>query len=188
MTRNNFFTLLLVFVASLAGAQEKSSSNGALMTTKQKIENTVPVLKQYFQNKANQYEEQGGVASALATLEKQYNHVAKEYDMYLYNMSSCLLLSSSKGSEKCMDRNNTYLTKTLGVYDTYINYVTQEKGKVAEDVLNQVKFDAADLVGKIDTEYSANSGALKKMKSADRKNSADNISSGAYKMKRFNEF
>lgn len=182
MTKNSIFTLLFVFAMGFTQAQSINS----LQNLKQKIENTVPVLKQFFISKATQYDEQGGISPAMATLEKQYKHVSSEYDMYLYNISGCILLKD-KESQKCMNKNNRYLTKTLGVYDTYINYVTQEKGKAAEEVLSQVKFDTQELMDKVESELGTTAVALKKKKSAERSAFVAELKSGAYKMKDYNE-
>ena len=121
-------------------------------------------------------------------LEKEYNHVSKEFELFKGNMITCISDNkSSKKMKKCMTYNSDYFRHTLINYDNYLKHVTKENGFVGIGFSKEKDFNPAEIMAKVDQDFVATANNIKKMK-ADQKNAyIENLKSGDNQLKDFNE-
>lgn len=183
MTRNNLLVLFLILSFNFSKAQDF----GGVKDAKDKIENTVPILMEFLENKAKEYGEDANLELSKASLQKEYARVASEYSVYLTNISDCILDNRSKKYKKCMNYNSKYFKNTLNNYDTYMIYMTRQNGVESKEIKEKLNFNPSDIISRIDKEYLNTAGRLGKMKGSDRQNLAESLKSSEFKIKPFNE-
>jgi len=125
------------------------------------------------------------LSNGKEALQKQYETVALEFDLYKGNMANCILKEKKKAT-KCMNYHTQYFRNTLGVYDNYINYITKKNGYLGvEDESVKKDFKPTEIATKIDTDFTAASKAVGRLKGNSRASYFEQVKSEDFKLAPF---
>lgn len=184
MKRYTLFSVLLLLFFNVVSAQS-SSVFGSVTEAKSKIESTVPVVLEHLKKISEAQGDNSIYTNGKAALKKEYETVALEFDLYKGNMASCIL-GRSKKATKCMNYHTLYFRNTLGNYNNYINYITKKNGYLGvEDESVKLDFKPTEIATKVDTDFTAASKAVKKLKGNSKSSYFEQVKSEDFKLAPF---
>lgn len=184
MKRYHLLSVLLLLIFNVTSAQT-SSVFGSVTEAKSKIEKTVPLVLEHLKKISDAQGDQTVLNNGKLALKKEYEAVSQEFDLYKGNMANCIV-NKPKKATKCMNYHTQYFRNTLGIYDNYITYVTKKNGYlgVSDDSVKK-EFNPTEIATKIDKDFTAAAGAVKKMKGNNRLSYFEHLNSSEFKLQSF---
>ena len=190
MTRKHLLFSFAFVASGFMFAQKKdvAFTEGGIKSAVQKIQNTVPLVVNHLQNVSKASSDPNILSGGKMLLKKEYDHVAKEFELFKGNMVTCISdNNSSKKMKKCMTYNSNYFRHTLINYDNYLKHVTKENGFLNVGFSKEKDFNPAEIMAKVDQEFVATANSIKKMKGDAKRNYIQDLSSGANSLQSFDQ-
>lgn len=184
MKRYTLLSVLMLLIFNVTSAQT-SSVFGSVTEAKTKIENTVPLVLEHLKKISESQKDNSILTNGTTALKKEYDAVALEFDLYKGNMASCIV-NKSKKATKCMNYHTQYFENTLGNYDNFINYITKKNGYLGVDDDSVKKdFKPTEIATKIDTDFTAASKAVGRLKGNSKSSYFEQVKSEDFKLAPF---
>lgn len=188
MNKKFLIVSLSIFSLQCAIAQTTGGGNGgfsSIIEGKQKIEKTVPLVINYIKEVSTKQGDNTILNNTQTALNREYQNVASELELYKYNMTNCAMLSSKKASS-CMNYHTSYLKNTLEKYNNFVTNISKKNAfyNMSNDQVN-IELNPTEIANKMNTDFAKSTGAIKKMKKSGKKAYYESLKNDDYKLSKF---